>query len=86
MDAHSMEGYMSRQPRFNLRNKNFNFEEFKKYTAMYEEARELDERESKHFYKIVKYVMAKTAEGDSDKLRADSLVQEFNRKYKLELI
>ena len=48
---------------------------------MYEEARAVDERESKHFYKLVKYVMAKTAEGKSDRV-----VQEFNRKYKLELI
>ena len=48
---------------------------------MYEEARAKDEQESSHFYKLVKYVLAKTEKGQSDRV-----VQEFNRKYKLDLI
>ena len=48
---------------------------------MYEEARAKDEQESNHFYKLVKYVLAKTEKGQSDRV-----VQEFNRKYKLDLI
>lgn len=34
---------MKRQPRLELRTKNFNFEEFRKYTETYERARKIDE-------------------------------------------
>ncbi len=47
---------MKRQPRLNLAKKNFNFEEYKPYIQMYEEAKEKDDQESKNFYKLVKYV------------------------------
>ena len=46
LGEYEMTGYLSRQPRYNLRNKNFNFEEFNKYTQLYEEARAKDENES----------------------------------------
>ena len=57
-DNYEKTGYMSRQPRMNLRQKNFNFEQFQKYTHKYEAAREKDEHRSKEFYKLVKYVKA----------------------------
>jgi hypothetical protein len=37
---------MKRQPRANLRDKNFNFEQFSEYVSMYEEARAKDEKRS----------------------------------------
>jgi hypothetical protein len=49
-------GYMSRQPRFELRNKTFNFEDYSRYIDMYENARAEDETKSTEFYKLVKYV------------------------------
>jgi hypothetical protein len=42
-----------------LGKRNFNFEEYKPYIQMYEEAKDKDEKESKNFYKLVKYVKAK---------------------------
>jgi len=35
--------YMKRQPRANVRDMNYNFEQFREYTAMYEGARIKDE-------------------------------------------
>ena len=80
-DAYDMSGYLSRQPRLELRNKNFNFEQFSTYTQIYEEARAQDEADSKHFYKLVKYVMAKQEKGQTD-----GAVRDFLKKYKLDLI
>lgn len=80
-DDYDLSGYMSRQPRFDLRKRNFNFEQFQTYTQIYEEARAKDEADSKHFYKLVKYVMAKQEKGETD-----SAVRDFMKKYKLDLI
>jgi len=41
---------MKRQPRLDLRSRNFNFEEYRRYVEMYEDARTKDEAESKNFY------------------------------------
>lgn len=52
---------------------------------MYESARIKDEEESKNFYKLVKYVMAKTANGAKvDK--SNLVVRDFLAKYHLNLI
>ena len=76
-----MTDYMKRQPRLNLRDKNFNFEQFSEYTDIYETAREKDEKHSKEFYKLVKYVIKNRDAGPSN-----LIVRDFLRKYKLDLI
>ena len=76
---------MKREPRVNLQKRNFNFEEFGKYTAMYEQARVKDETQSKEFYKLVKYVAAKTEDGKKAPSH-DLIVRDFLAKYKLDLI
>ena len=62
---------MSRQPRFDLRKHNFNFEEYDKYIKMYEEADALDKEKSKQFYRLVKYVKEHT---DSEDARTNMIV------------
>jgi len=68
-----------------LRDKNFNFEEFHKYTAIYEEARTKDINESNNFWKLVKYVQMQHGK-DEDKAKNDMLVRDFLKKYRLDLI
>jgi hypothetical protein len=52
---------------------------------MYESARIKDEEESKNFYKLVKYVIAKTENGAKvDK--SNLVVRDFLKKYHLNLI
>lgn len=74
---------MSRQKRFNLGTHNFNFEEYDRYTRMYEEAEALDKDKSTEFYRLVKYVKEKTG---TEEARTDAIVQDFHRKFKLDLI
>ena len=76
-------GYMSRQPRFELRNKTFNFEDYGRYIEMYENSREEDELKSKEFYKLVKYVKQNN---DPESLKSNETVKDFHKKYKLDLI
>ena len=76
---------MKREPRANLQKRNFNFEEFKNYSAMYEQARVKDENQSKEFYKLVKYVAAKTQDGKKAPSH-DLIVRDFLAKYNLDLI
>jgi len=45
-----------------LDNYTFNFEEFGRYTDMYEKARDIDQENSKNFYKLVKYLRLSTEE------------------------
>jgi len=78
-------GYMSRQPRINMRNKNYNFEQFREFTAMYETARVKDEKDSENFYRLVKYVIAKTEDGKATD-KSNMIVRDFLRKYDLNLI
>lgn len=63
-----------------MRQTNFNFEQFKEYTAMYEQARVKDEHDSKEFYKLVKYVAAKTENGKA-KDPTNMIVRDFLKKY-----
>lgn len=77
---------MKRQPRANVRALSFNFEQFRKYTAMYESARKQDIQNSEAFYKLVKYVKANVNEDGSPKDNSNLVVRDFIRKYQLELI
>lgn len=72
---------MKRQPRTNLRVKNFNFEQFSEYASIYEDARAKDETRSRDFYKLVKYVIKNKDSGPGN-----LVVRDFMRKYRLDLI
>jgi len=49
---------MRRQPRVDIsKSGNYNFEQFRRYTQVYEEAKKKDEAKSEKFYKLTKYVM-----------------------------
>ena len=52
---------MRRQPRLDLSKHNYNFEQFRRYTAAYRKAKRLDDAQSQKFYKMVKYVKANIA-------------------------
>jgi len=82
-DNYEITDYMKRQPRLDLRSRNFNFEEYRRYVEMYEDARTKDEAESKNFYKLVKYVLARKGTPEESK---NAVVVEFLKKYHLELI
>ena len=68
------EGYMKRQPRLDLSKYNYNFEQFREYTALYERAKKRDTEELTQFYKMVKYVQVNLPKGDK---RALALSQRF---------
>ena len=57
---------MSRQPRFDLKKHNFNFEEYDRYIDMFERASHADKEASIQFYKMVKYARAKISSGETD--------------------
>jgi hypothetical protein len=76
---YSKENYMTRQPRIDLSKYQYNYEQFRQYTAFYEEARKKDLEESRQFYKMVKYSLANK---DKDKIAALT----FAKKYRLDLI
>jgi hypothetical protein len=80
-DNYELKDYMKRQPRANLRDKNFNFEQFSEYVSIYEEARAKDEKRSQDFYKLVKYVLQNKEAG-----RSNLVVRDFLKKYRLDLI
>lgn len=50
---------------------------------MYEDARVKDEADSKNFYKLVKYVLARRG---TDEERTNIIVKEFLKKYHVDLI
>ena len=52
---------------------------------MYETARTKDEEESQNFYKLVKYVLAKTENGTKID-QSNLIVRDFLKKYELNLI
>jgi hypothetical protein len=83
---YEQKGYMSRQPRANVRSLNYNFEQFRQYTAMYETARKKDEKNSEDFYRMVKYVAAKTDDNGKALDKTNLIVRDFLRKYDLNLI
>lgn len=72
---------MKRQPRVNVRGMNYNFEQFREYTSMYEAARSKDKENSEHFYKLVKYVKERTDENGQAKDASNLVVRDFLRKY-----
>jgi len=49
--------YMKRQPRVDLKKSgNYNFEQFRRFTEVYETAKEKDDKKSAEFYRLTKYV------------------------------
>lgn len=70
---------MTRQPRLDLSKYNYNYEQFKEFTSLYEEAKAKDREELRQFYKMVKYTLAK-----KDKLDKSAL--SFAKKFRLDLI
>lgn len=48
--------YYRRQPRVDIENLSYNFEQFKRYTKTLKEAKEKDDFESQRFYKMLAYV------------------------------
>lgn len=80
------EDYLKRQPRVNVRAMNYNFEQFKEYTKIYEDARVKDDKQSEKFWKLVKYVQANVDENGKPKELSNLIVRDFVRKYQVELI
>jgi hypothetical protein len=70
---------MQRQPRVDLTKYNYNYEQFRKFTQLYEEAKKKDHEELRYFYKMVKYAKAK--EGKNDGYAVN-----FAKKFRLDLI
>lgn len=70
---------MTRQPRLDLSKLQYNYEQFREYTALYEEAKKKDDKESREFYKMVKYSLA-----NKDKGNAAAIA--FAKKFRLDLI
>lgn len=57
--GYTKDNYMKRQPRVDLTKYNYNYEQFKKFTQLYDAAKKKDTEELKYFYKMVKYARAK---------------------------
>ena len=74
-------GYMKRQPRLDLKKHvgNYNYEQFREYTALYEKAKKRDTEELRQFYKMVKYARLNKNKGDGSAMA-------FARKFDLDLI
>ena len=68
---------MKRQPRLDLSKYNYNFEQFRAFTSLYEECKAKDDAELKNFYKMVKY---------SQQYPNDRSAIAFAKKYRLDLI
>jgi hypothetical protein len=74
---YELEGYMKRQPRLDLSKLNYNREQFREYTALYEEAKVKDDEQTRQFFKMVKYARLNTNDKSSIA---------FAKKYRLDLI
>jgi hypothetical protein len=76
---YELTGYMQRQPRLDIKKQvgNYNYEQFREYTALYERAKKRDTEEQRQFYKMVKYSKA-----NPENASAIS----FARKFNLDLI
>lgn len=72
--------YMKRQPRTDVTKMNYNFEQMREYTAMYETARIKDKEDSENFYKMVKYARLRTKDGEQID-RSNLVVRDFIKKY-----
>ena len=73
------EGYMKRQPRFDLSKHSYNYEQFREFTKLYEDAWRKDRTQLTKFYKMVNYVKANP---DSK----DTAAVNFRKKYFIDLI
>ena len=58
---------------------NYNYEQFKEYTALYEKSKKKDTEEVRQFYKMVKYSRLNKDKGDGSAMA-------FARKFDLDLI
>jgi hypothetical protein len=78
---YELEGYMRRQPRLDLKKTvgNYNYEQFKEYTQLYDEAKKKDSEELRQFFKMVKYARLNAEKGDKSAMA-------FAKKYRLDLI
>lgn len=77
---YELENYMKRQPRIDFKELgNYNFEQFREYTTLYESAKKRDTEELRQFYKMVKY-----AREFADK--NDKSAMAFAKQYRLDLI
>jgi len=78
---YELEGYMKRQPRLDLKKSvgNYNYEQFREYTELYEEAKIKDDEELRQFYKMVKYARLNADKNDKSAIS-------FAKKYRLDLI
>jgi len=67
---YELEGYMLRQPRLDLKKTvgNYNYEQFREYTSLYDEAKKKDTEELRQFYKMVKYARLNAEKGDKSAL------------------
>jgi hypothetical protein len=72
---------MKRQPRLDLKKHvgNYNYEQFREYTAIYDEAKKKDTEELRQFYKMVKYARLNQDKNDKSAIS-------FAKKYNLDLI
>jgi hypothetical protein len=72
---------MKRQPRLDLKKTvgNYNYEQFREYTALYDEAKKKDTEELRQFYKMVKYARLNAEKGDKSAVS-------FAKQYRLDLI
>ena len=55
-NEYEKDGYFYRQPRIDMKKENYNFEQYSRYTKMYEDAKEKDDKVSMQLYKLIKYV------------------------------
>lgn len=78
--------YMKRQPRAQVERMNYNFEQFRKYTHLYDRAKRRDEEESQAFFKLVKYVKEKRELGHSATHREKMIVRDFLSTYDVDRI
>jgi hypothetical protein len=70
---------MNRQPRVDLSKYNYNFEQFREYTKLYEKAKNKDQEELTQFYKMVKYVKEFAPQGEKRALA-------LSKRYRFDLI
>lgn len=72
---------MQRQPRLDLKKHvgNYNYEQFREYTALYEKAKKRDTEELRQFYKMVKYARLNKDKGDGSAMA-------FAKRFNLDLI
>lgn len=77
--AYTRENYMMRQPRLDLSKTNYNYEQFREFTSLYEDAKKKDREELRQFYKMVKYSLANKDKNDKSAIS-------FAKKFRLDLI